>query len=186
MNHLNLFLLLLSLPFTALAQDTGQMVQPMHSPETRIGISLLHDAAYRTPYQWRANEIGIRLRRTVAFNFNLDRQLHPEYRALRAITHIGFHRARATTTDTDLAEFIVPADLGFTESFTLDYLHISSGLLLEPYTHLKTRPYLSGQLILTLPTKYEYTYRRPTPSLSGIPQAVDFTGDISPGLGMAN
>ena len=174
-------ILLLLLPCISWSQGATHLSDDQL--EMRLGLSALHDFGYSRPYQWKANEIATRLRRKAAINIYLDRQLHPRLPSWRGISQIGFHRAVAKTTAADLAELRTPVEQGFTADFALDFLQISSGLLLELGHSNKSRPYLSGQLIVTLPTRFRYNYSQPSLSPSGAGPTVNHTANLSPALG---
>ena len=180
MKSLSLYLLLF-LPLFGSAQGVNRSFATQQ--ETRLGISILRDGGYRSPYQWSANLISTRLQRKLAANISVDQQLHPKLPSWRAIAHFGYHRAQIETTAAELAELRTPTEAGFVANFQLDYFHVSSGLMLEPFPERKSRPYLSGQIIVTLPTQFKFDYRQPNMSLSGTPQALQHRANISPSLG---
>mgnify|MGYP001798258766 CR=1 FL=1 len=180
MKSLHLLPLVL-LPWLAFAQgNTFSVAPPL---ETRLGLSMLSDAGYRLPYQWSAHLISTRLRRKLAVNLSIDQQIHPRLPSWRAIAQLGYHRAQMQTTAADLAELRTPTEIGFVADFKLDYFHISSGLIFEPYSERKNRPYVSGQIIVTLPTQFKFDYSQPNMSLAGTPQTLQHQANISPGLG---
>ncbi|MEL7423382.1 MAG: hypothetical protein AAFN81_10355, partial [Bacteroidota bacterium] len=72
MKPLHLIVLLL-LPYLSLAQIVSP--QAAGQQETRLGVTILRDAGYNSPYQWSANLISTRLQRKLAANISLDRQL---------------------------------------------------------------------------------------------------------------
>ncbi|MEL7249157.1 MAG: hypothetical protein AAFO03_12085 [Bacteroidota bacterium] len=180
MKPLHLILLLL-MPYLGSAQAIPP--QAAVQQETRLGVTILRDAGYSSPYQWSANLINTRLQRKLAANISLDRQLHPKLSSWRAIANFGYHRAQIETTAAELAELRTPTEVGFVANFKLDYFHLSSGLILEPFPERRSRPYLSGLVIITLPTQFRFDYSQPDMSLSGTPQTFQHRANISPSLG---
>ena len=122
MKPLHLILLLL-MPYLGSAQAIPP--QAAVQQETRLGVTILRDAGYSSPYQWSANLINTRLQRKLAANISLDRQLHPKLSSWRAIANFGYHRAQIETTAAELAELRTPTEVGFVAIFKFVFFHLS-------------------------------------------------------------